>query len=95
MYFDNLVILIDEQNCKNYDNKIFEAKSFAHLPLNKICHFTGDLLEIIFMNEIFCNTIWNSLRFVPKGLIADKLALVQVMAWVWIGDKQLPKPMMT
>ena len=36
-----------------------------------------------------------SLRFVPKGPIDNKPALVQVMAWHIIGDKPLPEPMLT
>ena len=35
------------------------------------------------------------LKFVPEGLIDNKSALVQVMAWRQIGDKPLPEPMMT
>ena len=29
-------------------------------------------------------------KFTPMGPIDNKLALVQVMAWHWIGDKPLP-----
>ena len=36
-----------------------------------------------------------SLKVVPKGLIDDKSALVQVMAWRQTGDKPFPEPMMT
>ena len=46
------------------------------------------------MNEKFCILIQISLPFVPKGPIYNKLALVQVMAWRWTGDKALPEPMM-
>ena len=35
-----------------------------------------------------------SLKFVPKGPIDNKAALVQVMAWRWTGDKPLPEPML-
>ena len=35
------------------------------------------------------------MKFVPKGLIDKKSALVQVMAWRRTGDKPLPEPMLT
>ena len=35
------------------------------------------------------------LKFVPKGSINNKPALVQVMAWRRTGDKPLPEPMLT
>ena len=36
-----------------------------------------------------------SLKFVPKGPIDNKSALVQVMAWCRTGDEPLPEPMLT
>ena len=47
------------------------------------------------MNEKFCISIQISPKFVPKGPIDNKSALVQVMAWCRTGDKQLPEPMLT
>ena len=35
-----------------------------------------------------------SLKFVPKGPIDIKPALVGMMAWRRIGDRPLPKPML-
>ena len=35
--------------------------------------------------------IWTSPKFVPKGPIDNKSALVQVMAWRWTGQKPLPE----
>ena len=35
-----------------------------------------------------------SLKFVPKGPIDNKWALVQVMAWGRIGEKQLPESLL-
>ena len=35
------------------------------------------------------------MKFVPKGPIGNKSALVQVMAWHLTGDNPLPQPMMT
>ena len=34
------------------------------------------------------------MKFVPKDLIDNKAALVQVMAWRRTGDKLLPEPML-
>ena len=36
-----------------------------------------------------------SLKFVPKGTIDNKSALLQVMAWCVFGAKPLPEPMRT
>ena len=47
------------------------------------------------MNEKFCILIRILLKFVPKGPIDDKSALVQVMAWCWAGDRPLTEPMLT
>ena len=58
-------------------------------------HFADDIFKSIFMNEKFCIFIGISLKFVPKGPIVNKSALVQVMAWRRTGDKPLPEPMMT
>ena len=46
------------------------------------------------MNEKSCISIRISLRFVPKGPIDNKSALVQVMACRRTGSKQLPEPML-
>ena len=46
------------------------------------------------MNEKFWILIQISLKFVTKGLIDNKAALVQVMAWCWTDDKPLPEPML-
>ena len=46
------------------------------------------------MNDKFCILIKISLKFVPKGLIDNYAALVQVVAWRWTGDKLLPEPML-
>ena len=36
-----------------------------------------------------------SLKFVLKGPIDNKPALIQVMAWCQTGNKPLPEPMLT
>ena len=57
--------------------------------------FADDILKCIFMNEKFCISIQISLKFVPKGPIDNKSALVQVMACCITGDKPLSEPMLT
>ena len=47
------------------------------------------------MNKKFCILIQISLKFVPKGPIDSKSALVQVVAWCWTGDKPLPESVLT
>ena len=62
-------------------------------PRQNAHHF--DLFKCIFVIEKFCILIQISLKFVPKGPINNKSALVQVMAWCWTGDKPLTEPMLT
>ena len=57
-------------------------------------NFTDDIFRCIFVNEKFCISIRISLKFVPKGPINNKSALVQVMAWRRTGDKPLPEPIL-
>ena len=63
---------------------------------NYLGHFRiAQHIRCIFMNENLCILIIISLKFVPKGPIDNKPALVQVMAWRQTGDKPLPEPMLT
>ena len=57
-------------------------------------HFADDIFKCIFMNEKFRVLIQISLKFIPRGLIENKAALVQVMACRRTGDKPLSEPMM-
>ena len=54
-----------------------------------------DILRCIFFNENVRISIKTSPKFVRKGSIDNKSALVQVMAWRPTGDKPLPEPMLT
>ena len=54
-------------------------------------HFAEDIFKRIFLNEKCCVSIWISMKFVPKCLIDNNWALVQVMAWYRTGDKPLPE----
>ena len=68
----------------------------THLPLGKMAAILADnIFRCIFMNEMFCILIRISLKFVPRGPIDNRPALVQVMAWCQIGDKPLSEPMWT
>ena len=57
-------------------------------------HFADDIFKCIFLNENVWISINISLKFVPKGLINNIPALVQIMAWRRPGDKPLSEPMM-
>ena len=63
-------------------------------PWKNGCHFADDILKCIFINEKFCILIKISFKFVPRVLIDNKVALVQVMAWRRTGDRPLPEPML-
>ena len=58
-------------------------------------HFSDGIFKCIFLIEKFGIVIQISLRFVPKGSINSKSALVQVMACRLFGDKPLPEQMLT
>ena len=53
-----------------------------------------DIFKCIYMNEKLLMLIGISLKFLPKGPIDNKSALVEVMAWRRAGDKSLPQPML-
>ena len=57
-------------------------------------HFADDTFKRIFMNENVRISINISLKCVPKCLINNIPALVQIMAWRWPGNKPLSEPMM-
>ena len=67
----------------------------THHPSTNDHLFAGNIFRYIFMNENFCILMRISLKFVPKGPIDNKWALVQVMAWRRTGDNLLPEPMLT
>ena len=57
-------------------------------------NFADDTFKCTFMNENVRSLINILLKFVPKGLIYNIPALVQIMAWHWPGAKPLSEPMM-
>ena len=57
-------------------------------------HFPDDIFTCIFFNENASISIEISLKFVPKCLINNIPALVQIMAWCQPGNKPLSEPVM-
>ena len=55
---------------------------------------TDDIFKSIFNGSVWIS-ITISLKFIPKGPIDYKSALVQVMAWHRTGEKPLPESMLT
>ena len=53
-------------------------------------HFADDICKSIFVNEKFRILNKISLKYISKGLIYNKAALAQVMAWRQTGDKPVP-----
>ena len=70
---------------KCYFTMVTYSYALAQLNLNSSppgqngCHFADDISKCIFMNAKFCTSIQISLKFVPKGPIDNKSALVQLM----------------
>ena len=57
-------------------------------------HVSDDIFKCILLKENMSISINISLKFVPKGLINNLPALVQIMAWRRPGDRPLSEPMM-
>ena len=64
------------------------------MPRQNACHFADDIFKTIFRNANCCIFIIFSLKFVPKGAINNRPALIQKIAWHQLEDKQLSKLMM-
>ena len=58
--------------------QVCNAKLYVltHLPLDRMAAILTDIFKCNFLNEKFCILIEISLKFVPSGLIDNKLALV-------------------
>ena len=57
-------------------------------------HFPDDFFKRIFLNENVWISLKISLKFVPRGLINNIPALLQIMAWRRPGDKPLSEAML-
>ena len=90
------------QHCINHENMACE-KLCSNLiiachvnslrPRQNGCHFTDGSFKCIFLKENIWILIKTSLNFVPKGLIFNIPALVQIMAGRRSGDKPLSELM--
>ena len=86
------LIVLNHIAPKNKPNWTFRPLELnSHLPLDKLAAILADdNFKCIFLNENDRIPIRISLKFVPRSPIDNKSALVQVMAWHWTGDNQLP-----
>ena len=76
-------------------NYVYNIISFSTLrPRQNGRHFADDTFKRISMNENVRISINISSKLVPKGLINNIPAMVQIMAWRQPGDKSLSQPMM-
>ena len=64
-------------------------------PRQNAANLAGVIFKCIFMIEKFCISIRISLKYVLRGPIDNRPALVQVLAWHRTGDKPLPEPTLT
>ena len=70
--------------------------AITHFPLDKMAAILADdIFKHIFINENDRIPVQISLKFLSSCSIDTKPALVQVMAWLRIGDKPLSEPMLT
>ena len=75
---------------------LYPGDASTHLALDTMAAIlVGDNSKCIFLNGNDRIPMRISLKFVPRSSIDNKPALVQVMAWRRIGDKSLPKTMLT
>ena len=91
--------IIDWENyCFYMDPYVSHGKKAVKLntlrPRQNGCHFPDDIFKCIFLNDNVWIWIKSSLKFVPRGLINNIPALVQIMAWRQPGDKPLSEPVM-
>ena len=85
-------LLIYRHQCGIQKHPPMDLKTLR--PRQNIRHFPDDIFKCIFMNENLWIAIDISLKFVPKALINNILALVEIMAWRRPGDKPLSETMM-
>ena len=73
---------------------VYNASFNTLRPRRNGRHFADDILKCIFVYENVWIPIKFSLKFVPKGLINNIPAMVQIMAWRRPGDEPLSEPRM-
>ena len=90
----NMVIPSHSTSCYQMNFVAVEGLKLIYLD-GMAANLADDIFKCSFMNEKFFISIRISLKFVPRGAIDNRSALVQVMAWHPKGDKSLPEPMLT
>ena len=96
----SISILRNDEKCK-YIFMFAKLNSGGQPRVNTIkprqngWHFAEDISKYNFLNENCWISKDISLKYVPRGLVNNMSALVQVMAWCTAGNKPLPEPMMT
>ena len=79
-------------------DELIHPHSIYVSSMNIEFHYDMKITDVIF-KSIFNESVWIpitiSLKFIPKGPIDYKSALVQVMAWHRTGEKPLPESMLT
>ena len=96
----NSYIFIHENALENVVRKLAailsrpQCVNSSH-PWMKWPSFHKRHFQIYSHNEKCCILIRISWKFVPKGLIDNKSALVQVMAWCQTSDRPLSEPMLS
>ena len=95
-----ILVHITNTRASQHIKLLFSDGIFTHLslglssgiPVDRIIwtqnghHFADNVFKCIFMNEKFCILNRLSLKFVPKGLIDNIPAFVQIMAWCRSGE---------
>ena len=76
---------------------IYAPIPLTHLPLDKMATTLADdhFQCIFYEHDSFFILLRISLKVVPRSLINNNLALVQVMAWHQTGDKPFSEPVLT
>ena len=75
-------------------NKLVNQR-LTHLDLEKMAAiWLTDFSNSFFLNENWCILIRISPKFIPKGSIKNKPAMVLRMAWRRTGNKPLSEPML-
>ena len=85
-FYCSFVVLVLGKHTRCALNTLRPRQDGRHLP--------DDIFKCISLNENVWLSIEISLNFVCKGSINNTPALVQIMAWRWLGDKPLSEPMM-
>ena len=79
----------------SYQNLTHHADRLWLRPKQNGDQFSDNIFKGIILNEKHFVLINISPKFVPKGRVGNKLALVQVMVCCWTGYEPLPERMMT